>query len=102
GSNAAEQDSLNAATKEHLRNYSQDCKNAEIEVFGHQINTEDRKKIPEPKRQLRETLTAAIRRHAEARYKAQFAAGRMLSEPDYMGVTLCTSREHGAPPCSSL
>ncbi|XP_039363848.1 translation initiation factor IF-2-like [Mauremys reevesii] len=29
GSNAAEQDSLNAATKEHLRNYNQDCKNAE-------------------------------------------------------------------------
>ncbi|KAM7139782.1 uncharacterized protein RBU57_015846 [Macrochelys suwanniensis] len=102
GSNAAEQDSLNAATKEHLRNYSQDCKNAEIEVFGHQINTEDRKKIPEPKRQLREKLTAAIRRHAEARYKAQFAAGRMLSEPDYVGVTLCTSREHPAPSCSSL
>ncbi|EMP37768.1 hypothetical protein UY3_05051 [Chelonia mydas] len=29
GSNAAEQDSLNAATKEHLWNYNQDCKNAE-------------------------------------------------------------------------
>ncbi|XP_065429004.1 uncharacterized protein LOC101953243 isoform X2 [Chrysemys picta bellii] len=102
GSNAAEQDSLNAATKEHLRNYNQDCKNAEIEVFGHQINTEDREKIPEPKRQLQEKLTAAIRRHAEARYKAQFAARRMLSEPDYMGAMLCTSGEHPAPPCSSL
>nr|XP_008167190.1 uncharacterized protein LOC101953243 isoform X1 [Chrysemys picta bellii] len=102
GSNAAEQDSLNAATKEHLRNYNQDCKNAEIEVFGHQINTEDTEKIPEPKRQLQEKLTAAIRRHAEARYKAQFAARRMLSEPDYMGAMLCTSGEHPAPPCSSL
>ncbi|KAM9117614.1 uncharacterized protein ACDP82_017025 [Pangshura tecta] len=49
GGNAAEQDSLNAATKEHLQNYNQVCKNAEIEVFGHQINTES---SPEPKRQL--------------------------------------------------
>ncbi|CAM4571355.1 unnamed protein product [Lepidochelys kempii] len=84
GSNAAEHDSLNAATKEHLWNYNQDCKNAEIEVFGHQINTEDREKIPEPKRQLREKLTTAISRNAEARYKTQFEAVRMLSEPDYM------------------
>ncbi|CAM4665968.1 unnamed protein product [Lepidochelys olivacea] len=84
GSNAAEHDSLNAATKEHFWNYNQDCKNAEIEVFGHQINTEDREKIPEPKRQLREKLTTAISRNAEARYKAQFEAVRMLSEPDYM------------------
>ncbi|XP_048680100.2 uncharacterized protein LOC125623962 isoform X2 [Caretta caretta] len=84
GSNAAEHDSLNAATKEHLWNYNQDCKNAEIEVFGHQINTEDREKIPEPKRQLREKLTTAISRNAEAHYKVQFEAVRMLSEPDYM------------------
>nr|XP_032640417.1 uncharacterized protein LOC116827185 [Chelonoidis abingdonii] len=46
GSNAAEQDSLNAATKEHLWNYNQDCKNEETEVFGHQINTENRESIP--------------------------------------------------------
>ncbi|KYO33790.1 uncharacterized protein LOC102563695 isoform X3 [Alligator mississippiensis] len=77
GHNAAEQGSLNAATREHLWNYSQDCKNAEIEVFGHHISREDIEKIPEPRRkELKKKLTGTIRRNAEARHKAQLAVGK--------------------------
>ncbi|XP_025070637.1 uncharacterized protein LOC102373169 [Alligator sinensis] len=82
GHNAAEQGSLNAATREHLWNYSQDCKNAEIEVFGHHISSEDIEKIPESRRkELKKKLTGTIRRNTEARHKAQLAVVKgMLPE----------------------
>ncbi|XP_044286343.1 uncharacterized protein LOC123023568 [Varanus komodoensis] len=74
---AEEREHLDAVTAKHLHNYNQDCKNAKMELFGYEISEEEIEAIPEPRRkEVRKKLEGALRRGAEARYKA--AQGRNL------------------------
>ncbi|CAI5794730.1 Hypothetical predicted protein [Podarcis lilfordi] len=77
GSSTEERERLDAATREHIRDYNEDEKNAKIEMFGYEISEDEINNIPEARRKdVRKKLEQALRRGAEARYMA--ARGRGL------------------------
>nr|XP_028564539.1 uncharacterized protein LOC114585819 [Podarcis muralis] len=77
GSSTEERERLDAATREHIRDYNEDYKNAKIEMFGYEISEDEINNIPEARRKdVRNKLEQALRRGAEARYMA--ARGRGL------------------------
>ncbi|KAM8976089.1 LOW QUALITY PROTEIN: uncharacterized protein RCH25_025400 [Pelodytes ibericus] len=75
GRNIAERDTLNGMTREHLRNYKEDIKSAQIEIFGHELEPDELDNIKEPKKTtLAKKLSMVIRRKSEARYTASSKA----------------------------
>ncbi|XP_053222764.1 uncharacterized protein LOC128402568 isoform X2 [Podarcis raffonei] len=77
GSSTEERERLDVATREHIRDYNEDEKNAKIEMFGYEISEDEINNIPEARRKdVRKKLEQALRRGAEARYMA--ARGRGL------------------------
>ncbi|KAM4795647.1 uncharacterized protein WCC33_000712 [Rhinophrynus dorsalis] len=82
GQSIAEQDELNVVTKKYLKSYKEDVKNAEIELFGHELELNELDRIEEPKKsEISKRLSVAIKRRTEARYSAALKQGeRTLSE----------------------
>ncbi|XP_053312961.1 uncharacterized protein LOC128474620 [Spea bombifrons] len=71
GQSTEERDTLNEMTKKHLKNYKEDIKNAEIEVFGHELELNELGNVKEPERTaLAKRLALATERGVEARYTA--------------------------------
>ncbi|XP_075706985.1 uncharacterized protein LOC142741499 [Rhinoderma darwinii] len=82
GQTLAERDILNSISRKHLKNYSQDVKNAEIEIFGHELELNELDNIEEPKRtEISKRLSEATNRQSEARYTATVrTSGQSLSQ----------------------
>ncbi|XP_069801030.1 uncharacterized protein [Dendropsophus ebraccatus] len=75
GQTLAERDILNSITRKHLEHYREDVKNAEIEIFGHELELNELDNIEEPKRTtISKRLSEAIKRQSEARYMATVTA----------------------------
>lgn len=71
GQTVAERDILNSITRKHLQHYSEDVKNAEIEIFGHELELNELDNIEEPKKiAMSKRLSEATKRRSEARYMA--------------------------------
>ncbi|XP_063300385.1 uncharacterized protein LOC134589063 [Pelobates fuscus] len=71
GQTVAERDTLNGMMVEHLRNYKEDVRNAQIEIFGQEMELNELDNIKEPKKtDLANKLSLEIKRRAEARYIA--------------------------------
>ncbi|XP_075054301.1 uncharacterized protein LOC142140470 [Mixophyes fleayi] len=71
GQTVAERDTLNGITRKHLRDYKEDVKNAEIEIFGRELELNELDHIEEPKRTaISKRLSQAIKRRTEARFTA--------------------------------
>ncbi|XP_039612484.1 uncharacterized protein LOC120531285 [Polypterus senegalus] len=72
---------LNSMTKVHIHNYNQDIKNAELEVFGRNLDPGELDKMKEPyKSQMKRRLSNAVTRAVEARYRAQVTEKKLLSK----------------------
>ncbi|XP_068122465.1 uncharacterized protein [Hyperolius riggenbachi] len=71
GQTVAERDTLNGITRKHVRNYKEDVKNAQIEVFGRELELNEIDHLEEPKRTtISKRLSHALKRQTEARYTA--------------------------------
>ncbi|KAM5180775.1 uncharacterized protein ACMZJ9_001333 [Mantella aurantiaca] len=76
GWTAAEKDTLNGITRKHQKNYKEDVKNAEIELFGRELELNELDYIEEPKRtNIAKRLSQAIKRRTDARYIAAMKRG---------------------------
>ncbi|XP_072287142.1 uncharacterized protein [Pyxicephalus adspersus] len=76
GQTVAEKDTLNAITRKHQKNYKEDVKNAEIELFGHELEPNELDYIEEPKRtKILNRLSQTIKRRTDARYIAAMKTG---------------------------
>ncbi|KAG8590611.1 hypothetical protein GDO81_006811 [Engystomops pustulosus] len=73
---------LNSVTRKHLKDHSEDVKNAEIDVFGHELEPSELDNIEEPKRTaISRRLSEATKRRSEARYMATVrASAQSLSQ----------------------
>ncbi|XP_075193867.1 uncharacterized protein LOC142292401 [Anomaloglossus baeobatrachus] len=71
GPTLAEREILNSITRKHLKQYSEDAKNAEIEIFGRELEINELDNIKEPKKtSISKRLSEATKRRTEARYMA--------------------------------
>nr|XP_014353971.1 PREDICTED: uncharacterized protein LOC102359386 isoform X2 [Latimeria chalumnae] len=89
GYSVGERDTLNTLTREHIFNFKQDVRNAELEIFGRQLGIGETEQMPEPRRsEMERKLNAAVRRGVEARYKAHITTGKQLvpNSVSYMGT----------------
>ncbi|KAM9320334.1 uncharacterized protein PAF06_004844 [Gastrophryne carolinensis] len=77
GQTVAERDTLNEMTRRHMMDYQEDVKNAQIEVFGRELESNELDLIEEPKRSaISKRLSQAIKRRTEARYVATMKGSR--------------------------
>ncbi|XP_032901482.1 uncharacterized protein LOC116988735 isoform X2 [Amblyraja radiata] len=75
-----EQTLLNKTTQEQLQTYQQDVRNAEFQLFGHHVDSDELDTIHEPKRsELSRKLTDAVQRGVETRYRAHLSQQEMFS-----------------------
>ncbi|XP_073526889.1 uncharacterized protein [Phyllobates terribilis] len=71
GQTLAERDILNSITRIHLKHYSEDVRNAEIEIFGRELELNELNNIKEPKKtSISKRLSEATKSRSEARYMA--------------------------------
>ncbi|XP_069617200.1 uncharacterized protein [Ranitomeya imitator] len=71
GQTLAERDILNSITRKHLKQYSEDVKNAEIEIFGRELELNELDNIKEPKKtSISKRLSESTKHRSEARYIA--------------------------------
>ncbi|XP_018413129.1 PREDICTED: uncharacterized protein LOC108787928 [Nanorana parkeri] len=76
GRTVAEKDTLNGITRKHQKNYKEDVKNAEVELFGRELELNELDYIEEPKRtKISKRLSQAIKRRTDARYTAAIKSG---------------------------
>ncbi|XP_043910459.1 uncharacterized protein LOC122787678 [Protopterus annectens] len=92
GQSPAERDTLNALTRQHLLNYDQDLKNAELELFGQPLDPEELNMAPEPKKtEVKRKLSVTVQRATESRYRAQILKDSknniLLKSISYLGTS---------------
>ncbi|XP_073472993.1 uncharacterized protein [Aquarana catesbeiana] len=76
GRTVAEKDTLNGITRKHQKNHKEDVKNAEIELFGRELELNELDYVEEPKRtNISKRLSQAIKKRTDARYTAAMKAG---------------------------
>ncbi|XP_067824062.1 uncharacterized protein [Heptranchias perlo] len=80
GQSVGEQNLVNRITQEHLHSYEQDVRNAELQIFGRYLNSDELDSIPETERaNMCRKLADAVQRGVEARYRAQLSQERVFS-----------------------
>ncbi|XP_078278277.1 uncharacterized protein LOC144606241 isoform X2 [Rhinoraja longicauda] len=80
GNGFGEQTLLNKTTQEQLQKYQQDVRNAEFQLFGHHLDSDELDRIHEPRRsELSRKLTDAVQRGVETRYRAHLSQQGVLS-----------------------
>ncbi|KAE8622035.1 hypothetical protein XENTR_v10005072 [Xenopus tropicalis] len=81
GQSFAERDTLNAIMERHLKEYREDVKNSEIEILGHELDTNELDRVQEPQRSaIARRLTLAVQRKTEARYAASLKSRERFPE----------------------
>ncbi|XP_044139681.1 uncharacterized protein LOC122930386 [Bufo gargarizans] len=75
GRTLAERDILNSVTRKHLKHYSEDVKNAEIEIFGRELELNELDSMEESQRTA---VSEATKRRSEARYMATVRASAQI------------------------
>ncbi|OCT91141.1 uncharacterized protein LOC108709187 [Xenopus laevis] len=82
GHSIAERNTLNAIMKRQLKEYREDVKNSEMEILGHELESNELDRIEEPRRSaIARRLTLAIKRKTEARYTASLKSRERFTKP---------------------
>ncbi|XP_078404501.1 uncharacterized protein LOC144684514 isoform X2 [Cetorhinus maximus] len=80
GQGIREKNFVNRITQEQLHSYEHDVRNAELQIFGHHLDSDELDRIPEPRRaEARIKLADAVQRRLEARYRAHLSKERVFS-----------------------